>query len=315
MKKKLVAAFTAAVLGSAVLAGCGSSSSSDTAATTAATAAATEAAADTASTEAAADTASTETAAAADGDTTITVAASQTPHSEILEQAKSILADEGYDLEVTVFEDYVQPNNVVESGDFDANYFQHVNYLNSFNEENGTHLVVATNGKIHYEPFGIYGGTKKSLDDVADGDAIAIPNDTTNEARALLLLQQVGLIKLADGVGVTATVNDVTENPHNLQLVEVEAAQVAKQLPSVAFGVINGNYALENGLSVEKDALATESADGDAIQQYVNIIAVKDGNQDLPKIKALTDALHSDTIVNYINDTYQGAVVPYDGEQ
>ncbi len=300
MKKKLVAAFTAAVLGSAVLAGCGSSSSSDTAATTAATAA---------------DTASTETAAAADGDTTITVAASQTPHSEILEQAKSILADEGYDLEVTVFEDYVQPNNVVESGDFDANYFQHVNYLNSFNEENGTHLVVATNGKIHYEPFGIYGGTKKSLDDVADGDAIAIPNDTTNEARALLLLQQVGLIKLADGVGVTATVNDVTENPHNLQLVEVEAAQVAKQLPSVAFGVINGNYALENGLSVEKDALATESADGDAIQQYVNIIAVKDGNQDLPKIKALTDALHSDTIVNYINDTYQGAVVPYDGEQ
>ncbi len=315
MKKKLVAAFTAAVLGSAVLAGCGSSSSSDTAATTAATAAATEAAADTASTEAAADTASTETAAAADGDTTITVAASQTPHSEILEQAKSILADEGYDLEVTVFEDYVQPNNVVESGDFDANYFQHVNYLNSFNEENGTHLVVATNGKIHYEPFGIYGGTKKSLDDVADGDAIAIPNDTTNEARALLLLQQVGLIKLADGVGVTATVNDVTENPHNLQLVEVEAAQVAKQLPSVAFGVINGNYALENGLSVDKDALGTESADGDAIQQYVNVIAVKDGNQDLPKIKALTDALHSDTVVNYINDTYQGAVVPYDGEQ
>lgn len=315
MKKKLVAAFTAAVLGAAVLAGCGSSSSSDTAATTAATAAATEAAADTASTEAAADTASTETAAAADGDTTITVAASQTPHSEILEQAKSILADEGYDLEVTVFEDYVQPNNVVESGDFDANYFQHVNYLNSFNEENGTHLVVATNGKIHYEPFGIYGGTKKSLDDVADGDAIAIPNDTTNEARALLLLQQVGLIKLADGVGVTATVNDVTENPHNLQLVEVEAAQVAKQLPSVAFGVINGNYALENGLSVDKDALATESADGDAIQQYVNVIAVKDGNQDLPKIKALTDALHSDTVVNYINDTYQGAVVPYDGEQ
>lgn len=314
MKKKLVAAFTAAVLGSAVLAGCGRSSSSDTAATTAATAAATEAAADTASTEAA-DTASTETAAAADGDTTITVAASQTPHSEILEQAKSILADEGYDLEVTVFEDYVQPNNVVESGDFDANYFQHVNYLNSFNEENGTHLVVATNGKIHYEPFGIYGGTKKSLDDVADGDAIAIPNDTTNEARALLLLQQVGLIKLADGVGVTATVNDVTENPHNLQLVEVEAAQVAKQLPSVAFGVINGNYALENGLSVDKDALATESADGDAIQQYVNVIAVKDGNQDLPKIKALTDALHSDTVVNYINDTYQGAVVPYDGEQ
>ncbi len=312
MKKKLLAALTAAALGTAFLAGCGSSSSSDTAATEAA-AASTEAAA--ATTEAAAEAETTADTAAADGDNVITVAASQTPHSEILEQAKSLLADEGYDLEVTVFEDYVQPNNVVESGDFDANYFQHVNYLNSFNEENGTHLVVATNGKIHYEPFGIYGGTKSSLDDVADGDAIAIPNDTTNEARALLLLQQVGLIKLADGVGVNATVNDVTENPHNLQLVEVEAAQVAKQLPSVAFGVINGNYALENGLSVENDALATESADGDAIQQYVNIIAVKDGNQDLPKIKALTDALHSDTIVNYINDTYQGAVVPYEGEQ
>jgi D-methionine transport system substrate-binding protein len=312
MKKKLLAALTAAALGTAFLAGCGSSSSSDTAATEAA-AASTEAAA--ATTEAAAEAETTADTAAADGDNVITVAASQTPHSEILEQAKSLLADEGYELEVTVFEDYVQPNNVVESGDFDANYFQHVNYLNSFNEENGTHLVVATNGKIHYEPFGIYGGTKSSLDDVADGDAIAIPNDTTNEARALLLLQQVGLIKLADGVGVNATVNDVTENPHNLQLVEVEAAQVAKQLPSVAFGVINGNYALENGLSVQNDALATESADGDAIQQYVNIIAVKDGNQDLPKIKALTDALHSDTIVNYINDTYQGAVVPYEGEQ
>ncbi|MDD5849426.1 MAG: MetQ/NlpA family ABC transporter substrate-binding protein [Firmicutes bacterium] len=312
MKKKLLAALTAAALGTAFLAGCGSSSSSDTAATEAA-AASTEAAA--ATTEAAAEAETTADTAAADGDNVITVAASQTPHSEILEQAKSLLADEGYDLEVTVFEDYVQPNNVVESGDFDANYFQHVNYLNSFNEENGTHLVVATNGKIHYEPFGIYGGTKSSLDDVADGDAIAIPNDTTNEARALLLLQQVGLIKLADGVGVNATVNDVTENPHNLQLVEVEAAQVAKQLPSVAFGVINGNYALENGLSVQNDALATESADGDAIQQYVNIIAVKDGNQDLPKIKALTDALHSDTIVNYINDTYQGAVVPYEGVQ
>ena len=312
MKKKLLAALTAAALGTAFLAGCGSSSSSDTAATEAA-AASTEAAA--ATTEAAAEAETTADTAAADGDNVITVAASQTPHSEILEQAKSLLADEGYDLEVTVFEDYVQPNNVVESGDFDANYFQHVNYLNSFNEENGTHLVVATNGKIHYEPFGIYGGTKSSLDDVADGDAIAIPNDTTNEARALLLLQQVGLIKLADGVGVNATVNDVTENPHNLQLVEVEAAQVAKQLPSVAFGVINGNYALENGLSVQNDALATESADGDAIQQYVNIIAVKDGNQNLPKIKALTDALHSDTIVNYINDTYQGAVVPYEGEQ
>lgn len=314
MKRQFIAAVIGAALTAGVLAGCGSSTE-----TTASTAASSTAAASEASSEtsAAADTSSeaaSDTSAVASLGT-ITVAASQTPHSEILAQAKPILAQEGWDLEVTVFEDYVQPNNVVESGDFDANYFQHVNYLNSFNEENGTHLVVATNGKIHYEPFGIYGGTKKSLDEIADGDAIAIPNDTTNEARALLLLQQEGLITLNDGVGVNATVNDIKDNPHNLEIVEVEAAQVPKQLPSVAFGVINGNYALENGLSVADDALATESADGDAIQQYVNIIAVKDGNQDEDKIKALTDVLHSDAIVKYINDTYQGAVVPYDGEQ
>lgn len=200
------------------------------------------------------------------------------------------------------------------SGEVDANYFQHINYLNSFNEENGTHLVIADNGKIHYEPFGIYAGTKSALADIADGDSIAIPNDTTNEARALLLLQQEGLIKLKDGVGVTATVNDVEENKLNLNLVEVEAAQVSKQLPSVAFGVINGNYALEAGLNVGTDALAIEAADGDAIQQYVNVIAVKEGNESSPKIKALVDALKSDEVVKFIEDNYEGAVVPYTGE-
>lgn len=302
MKNRVIAVLAASTLAAGILAGCGSSSADTKTADTAATEAA-------ATTEAA-----TTEAAPADGDNVIKVAASQTPHSEILAAVKDLLAEEGYDLEVTVFEDYVQPNNVVESGEFDANYFQHVNYLNSFNEENGTHLAIADNGKIHYEPFGIYGGTKTSLDDIADGDAIAIPNDTTNEARALLLLQQEGLIKLNDGVGVTATVNDVAENPHNLELVEVEAAQVPKQLPSVAFGVINGNYALEAGLNVATDALATESAEGDAIQQYVNVIAVKEGNESSAKIKALTDALHSETAVKYINDNYQGAVVPYDGE-
>ena len=302
MKNRVIAVLAASTLAAGILAGCGSSSADTKTADTAATEAA-------ATTEAA-----TTEAAPADGDNVIKVAASQTPHSEILAAVKDLLAEEGYDLEVTVFEDYVQPNNVVESDEFDANYFQHVNYLNSFNEENGTHLAIADNGKIHYEPFGIYGGTKTSLDDIADGDAIAIPNDTTNEARALLLLQQEGLIKLNDGVGVTATVNDVAENPHNLELVEVEAAQVPKQLPSVAFGVINGNYALEAGLNVATDALATESAEGDAIQQYVNVIAVKEGNVSSAKIKALTDALHSETAVKYINDNYQGAVVPYDGE-
>lgn len=291
MKKNILTLLLTSALAIGVLAGCGSSQAASSSAK------------------------SSSSATAAGGDNVIKVAASQTPHSEILEQAKSILKDEGYDLEITVFEDYVQPNNVVESGEFDANYFQHVNYLNSFNKEKGTHLVIADNGKIHYEPLGIYGGTKKSLDDIADGDSIAIPNDTTNEARALLLLQQEKLITLKDGAGVTATVNDIEKNPHNLKLVEVEAAQVSKQLGSVAFGVINGNYALEAGLNVKDDALATESAEGDAIQQYVNVIAVKDGNQSSPKIKALTDALHSDAIVKYINDTYKGAVVPYTGEQ
>ena len=306
---KILAVVSAAVLAAGVLAGCGSSKTADTAASSAAaaTSAATEA-------DAAATAAATEAAKDGAGEK-ITVAASVTPHAEILAKAKEILAGQGYDLEVKEFEDYVQPNYVVESGEFDANYFQHVNYLNSFNEENGTHLTIAENGKIHYEPFGIYGGTKKSLDEVADGDAIAVPNDTTNEARALLLLQQEGLIKLKDGAGITATVNDIAENPHNLKIVEIEAAQVSKQLPDVAYAVINGNYAMQAGLSVEKDALAVESADGDAIQQYVNIIAVKEGNESLPKIKALTDVLHSDEIKQFINDTYKGSVVPYEGEQ
>lgn len=302
---KILAVVSAAVLAAGVLAGCGSSKTADTAASSAAAATSAATEADAAATEAAKDGAGEK----------ITVAASVTPHAEILAKAKEILAGQGYDLEVKEFEDYVQPNNVVESGEFDANYFQHVNYLNSFNEENGTHLTIAENGKIHYEPFGIYGGTKKSLDEVADGDAIAVPNDTTNEARALLLLQQEGLIKLKDGAGITATVNDIAENPHNLKIVEIEAAQVSKQLPDVAYAVINGNYAMQAGLSVEKDALAVESADGDAIQQYVNIIAVKEGNESLPKIKALTGVLHSDEIKQFINDTYKGSVVPYEGEQ
>ncbi len=306
---KILAVVSAAVLAAGVLAGCGSSKTADTAASSAAAATSAATEADVAATAAA-------TEAAKDGaGEKITVAASVTPHAEILAKAKEILAGQGYDLEVKEFEDYVQPNYVVESGEFDANYFQHVNYLNSFNEENGTHLTIAENGKIHYEPFGIYGGTKKSLDEVADGDAIAVPNDTTNEARALLLLQQEGLIKLKDGAGITATVNDIAENPHNLKIVEIEAAQVSKQLPDVAYAVINGNYAMQAGLSVEKDALAVESADGDAIQQYVNIIAVKEGNESLPKIKALTDVLHSDEIKQFINDTYKGSVVPYEGEQ
>lgn len=241
---------------------------------------------------------------------TIKIAASATPHAEILEYAKDKLKEKGYDLEVTVFDDYVRPNEVVESGEFDANYFQHVPYLDSFNEEKGTHLVVA--GKIHYEPFGIYPGTKKSLDDIADGDTIAVPNDTTNEARTLLLLQDNGIITLKDGVGLEATVNDIASNPHNIKIVELEAAQVARVVDETSYVVLNGNYALEAGFSVAKDALAYEKSDSEAAKTYVNVIAVKEGNENNEAIKALVDVLTSDDVKNYINDTYDGAVIPFE---
>lgn len=241
---------------------------------------------------------------------TIKVAASATPHAEILEYAKTALKEKGYDLEVTIFDDYVKPNEVVESGEFDANYFQHEPYLNSFNEEKGTHLVIA--GKIHYEPFGIYPGTKKSLDDIADGDTIVVPNDTTNEARALLLLQDNGIIKLKDGAGINATVNDIEENPHNIEIVELEAAQVARVVDETSFVVLNGNYALQAGFSVSKDALAYETSDSEAAKTYVNVIAVKEGNENNEAIKALVDVLKSDDVKKYINDTYDGAVLPYE---
>ena len=243
-------------------------------------------------------------------DKVIKVAASATPHAEILEQAKPLLEAKGYDLQVTVFDDYVQPNEVVESGDFDANYFQHIPYLESFNEEKGTHLVNA--GGIHYEPFGIYPGTKASLDELADGDSIAVPNDTTNEARALLLLQDNGIITLKEGAGLTATKNDIVENPYNVDIVELEAAQVPRVKDEVAFMVLNGNYALEAGFSVAKDAIAYEKADSEAAKTYVNVIAVKEGNENNEAIKALVDVLKSDDVKNYIKETYDGAVLPYE---
>ena len=250
------------------------------------------------------------TAVFAEDDKKITVAASATPHAEILEQAKPLLEEQGYELEVEVFNDYVQPNEVVESGDFDANYFQHIPYLESFNEEKGTHLVNA--GGIHYEPFGIYPGTKDSLDEIADGDSIAVPNDTTNEARALLLLQDNGIITLKEGAGLSATVNDIAENPYNVEIVELEAAQVARVVDETAYVVLNGNYALEAGYSVAKDALAYEKSDSEAAKTYVNVIAVKEGNENSDKIKALVDVLKSDEIKNYINETYDGAVIPFE---
>ena len=241
---------------------------------------------------------------------TITVAASPTPHAEILAQVAPILAAEGWTLEVKEFQDYVQPNNVVESGEFDANYFQHIPYLENFNEEQGTHLVNA--GGIHYEPFGIYPGTKSDLSELADGDTIAVPNDTTNEARALLLLQDNGIITLKEGAGLEATVNDIAENPHNVKIEELAAEQVARVAPEVAFVVLNGNYALQAGFSVAKDALAYEASDSEAAKTYVNIIAVKEGHENDPGIQALVKVLKSDEIKQYINDTYDGAVIPFE---
>ena len=241
----------------------------------------------------------------------IQVAASATPHAEILEEAKTFLIEKGYDLEVTVFDDYVQPNEVVESGDFDANYFQHIPYLESFNEEKGTHLVNA--GGIHYEPFGIYPGTKDNLKDIAEGDKIAVPNDTTNEARALLLLQDNGVITLKDGIGLETSVNDIAENPYNVEIVELEAAQVARVVDETAFVVLNGNYALEAGYSVSKDSLAYETSDSEAAKTYVNVIAVKEGKEESDAVKALVEVLKSDDIKTFINEKYDEAVIPFEG--
>ena len=240
----------------------------------------------------------------------ITVGATAVPHAEILEQVKDALAEEGYTLNIVIYDDYVLPNQALAEGTLDANYFQHIPYLDQFNEEKGTHLVNA--GGIHYEPFGIYPGTKDSLDDLEDGDSIAVPNDTTNEARALLLLQDNGIITLKDGAGLNATVKDIAENPHNVEIVELEAAQVARVTGETAYVVLNGNYALEAGFSVGKDALAYEKSDSEAAKTYVNVIAVKEGNENSDKIKALVDVLKSDEIKDFINEKYDGAVIPFD---
>lgn len=240
--------------------------------------------------------------------TTIKVAATPTPHAEILEVAKEILAEEGITLEIVEFTDYVQPCVVTESGEVDANYFAHVPYLDDYNAENGTHLVSVA--AIHYEPFGLYPGKTKTIEELKDGAQVAVPNDGTNEGRALLLLQAQGLIKLADGVGMKATKLDIVENPKNLDIVETEAAQLPRVLSSVDMAIINGNYAIEAGLSVGKDAVATEDADSEAAQTYANVVAVKEGNENSPAILALIKAMQSDKVKTFIAETYDGAVVP-----
>lgn len=273
--KKLLTILGTALLSTALLAGCGSTASTD----------------------------SNKSA----NDNTITVAASPSPHAEILEVAKEVLAEQGINLDIKVFNDYVIPNTATESGEVDANYFQHTPYLDDFNKENGTHLVPVAS--IHYEPFGIYAGKTNSLDALADGAKVSVPNDTTNEARALLLLEAQGLIKLKDGVGLSATKLDIVENPKNLDIEEIEAAQLPRTLSDVDIAVINGNYAIDAGLSVS-DALAVEAQDSEAAKTYANILVVKDGNQENDDIKALVSALESDKVKEFIQQKYNGAVVP-----
>ena len=234
----------------------------------------------------------------------LNVAASSTPHAEILEQVVDVLAEQGIDLQIHEYGDYVVPNTAVEEGEEDANYFQHIPYLESFNEKEGTHLVSV--GGIHIEPMGVYAGKTASLEELPDGAEIAVPNDPTNEGRALLLLEAQGLIKLADSSNLEATPNDIVENPKNLTFKELEAAMIPNAVDEVDLSVINVNYALEAGFNPTEDALAIEDADS----PYVNIVAVKEGNENNPAVLALVEALQSDAVRDFINETYGGAVVP-----
>ena len=295
MRKKFIGLVLTLSLAAALLTGCGSSDSSSNDSDKAA-AGQTEAC--TAVAEA------TETDESSE-DKVIKVGACVTPHAEILEQIKDNLAEEGWTLEVVEYNDYVLPNTALEDGDLDANYFQHKPYLDDFNAENGTHIV--TLAAVHFEPMGVYAGKSSDLSNVPDGATIAVPNDTTNEARALLLLEAQGLIKLKDGVGIEATVLDIEENTHNIEIQELEAAQVAKSIQDVDFAVINGNYAIEAGLD---SAIAVEAADSLAAETYANYVCVKDGEENSEKSQALKNAILTQEVKDYINNTYSGAVVP-----
>ncbi len=237
---------------------------------------------------------------------TITVGATPVPHVQILEVVKPILAEQNITLEIKEFTDYVQPNTAVEDGSLDANYFQHITYMNDFNADRGTHLVSVAD--IHYEPFALYAGKTAALADLPDGAQVGVPNDATNEARALLLLAQEGLITLKDGVGIAATKLDIVDNPKNLEIVEMEAAQLTSRLADLDVAVINGNYALDAGLKSE-DALAVEAATGEAAEAYVNVLTVKEGRENDEAIQALAKALQSDEVKTFIENTYGGGVV------
>ncbi|AQP43252.1 MetQ/NlpA family ABC transporter substrate-binding protein [Streptococcus gallolyticus] len=244
-----------------------------------------------------------------DSNTVIKVGANITPHAEILEEAKPILAKKGITLEIVKLEDSITPNTGVIEGSLDANYFQHVPYLEQFNKENDSDLVSI--GAIHYEPFGIYAGRVTKLSSLPDGALVAVPNNVTNEARALLLLAQEGIITLNDDAGVNATVEDITDNPKNIQFKELAPEQLVSALPDVDIAVINGNYAIEGGLKVS-DALAVEANDGLAAKTYANIIATSPDKKDDEALKTLVEVLQSSEIKSFIEETYDGAVVPLD---
>ena len=247
-------------------------------------------------------------AAAASGETVkIKIGATPSPHAEILEAAKDALKKKGVEIEIVTYNDYVQPNIATDEGQIDANYFQHQPYLDDFNKENNTHVVSV--GKIHYEPFGIYAGKSKDLKNIQDGAKIAVPNDTTNEARALLLLEANGIIKLKDGAGLTATKQDIVENPHNVEIYEVEAAQIPRSLDSVDFACMNGNFAIQANYK-PSEALAAEKSDSEAAQTYANIIAVAEKNKDAAWAKTLVEVLTSKEIRDFINEKYEAGVVP-----
>ncbi|MDD7403554.1 MAG: MetQ/NlpA family ABC transporter substrate-binding protein [Butyribacter sp.] len=271
MKKKLLSVLLAATLTAGVFSGCGGKDASS------------------------------------DASTTLKVGASLTPHAEILKKAKPILEKEGVTLEIVEIEDSVTPNTGLLEGSLDANYFQHQPYLDDFNKENNSDLVSA--GSIHYEPFGIYAGKTKSLDELPDGATVAVPNNVTNEARALLLLEQEGLLKLKEGVDIKATVNDIVENKKNIKFEEVAPEQLVRSLPDVDVAVINGNYAIEGGLHV-KDALAVESDQSVAAKTYANIVAVQKKDKDNAAVKKLVEVLQGEEIQKFIEEEYDGAVVP-----
>lgn len=300
--KKTLGIVLATLFAAASVTACGGSKPAETTAA-ATSAAATEAAADKTEaekTEAAASQAPAELEE-------IVVGASPAPHAEILEAAVKAMEEKGYKLVIKEYTDYVQPNLALDHGDLDANYFQHLPYLEQFCQENGTKLVSAAS--IHYEPFGIYAGKASGLEGLSDGARVAVPNDATNEARALLLLEAQGLLKLKEGVGLNATKTDVVDNPKNLEILEIEAAQIPRSLQDVDIAVINGNYAIDAGLKVA-DALAIEDAASIAATTYGNVIAVQEGHDKDEAILALVEVLTSDGIKKFIDDTYAGAVVP-----